>query len=185
MERKLFYWIFVFGCLHNSSANGKIVSLLTSYLSPRTDRNVERKLWEKSNKSVANLRLANSISYETTNRGNESDDVCMVKLSKIKYLRTHKTLMSQSFSIHSSTFRRLSGVGSRGQQPEQGSQMVCNEQRADPGLTKPDPLGALAAPGILSIEVMNGTGDKGQPWWSPETLITNRSDLLPAIQIRL
>ncbi|TWW70808.1 R2 Retrovirus-related Pol polyprotein from type I retrotransposable element [Takifugu flavidus] len=37
---------------------------------------------------------------------------------------------------------------------------------------------------ILSIKVMNRTGDKGQPWRSP-TLTGNESDLQPAIRTKL
>lgn len=61
MERNLFYWIFLFGCLHESSVKGKIVSPLLSDLPSRTEK--EREIWEKSNMSVPNLRLKNWISY--------------------------------------------------------------------------------------------------------------------------
>ena len=37
---------------------------------------------------------------------------------------------------------------------------------------------------ILSIKIMNRTGDKGQPCWSP-TCTGNRSDLLPAMWTKL
>lgn len=55
MERKVFYWIFLLGCLHESSVTGKIVSQLPSRLPSRTDQNVGREIWEKSNPTVGNI----------------------------------------------------------------------------------------------------------------------------------
>lgn len=62
MERKLLYWIFVFGCFHESFVKGKIVSPLPSYLPSRTERR-ERNLGKVKH---VNLRLTNSIIDEVT-----------------------------------------------------------------------------------------------------------------------
>ncbi|MEQ2256765.1 hypothetical protein ILYODFUR_027479 [Ilyodon furcidens] len=62
----------------------------------------------------------------------------------------------------------------------QQDHVICKKKKRNPLVPKPDPLRTE----ILSIKVMNRTGDKGQSCWSP-TCTGNRSDLVPAIRTKL
>ncbi|TWW80239.1 hypothetical protein D4764_01G0000540 [Takifugu flavidus] len=66
----------------------------------------------------------------------------------------------------------------------QKNYVIRKKQRRDPPPTKLDTLHSRLCLEILSIKVMNRTGDKGQPWRSP-TLTGNESDLQPAIRTKL
>ena len=69
---------------------------------------------------------------------------------------------------------------------DEGNRTMSSAYSSD-GIRRPPNLTPSAAwlrLEILSIKIMNKTGDKGQPWERPN-LTGNRSELLPAMRTKL